>query len=138
MNEPYRGLLVLNRFSAMDFTAEKPYIVISVTDPDKPDVLLQPSPHLQGVLRLRFHDIHRPKPGFMLMDTGQASEIAGFIQQWYDKVDLIVIQCEGGISRSAAIAAAIAHHFSGDELYFFEKFLPNQHVYDLINAALEH
>jgi len=137
MNAPYHGLLVLNRFSAMDFTAEKPYVVISVTDPDKPDVLLQLSPNLRGLLRVRFHDIHRPKPGFILMDADQANEIAGFVRQWHDKVEIVVIQCEGGISRSAAIAAAIAHRFSGDDLYFFQKFLPNQHVYDLVRVALE-
>ncbi|MHB0936079.1 MAG: hypothetical protein ACYC6A_06775 [Armatimonadota bacterium] len=136
MKEPYHGLLVLNRFSAMDFTAEKPYIVISITDPDKPDVLLQPSSNLIGVLRLRFHDIEEPYREFVLMIPEQAAQIADFVRRWQPEVELIVVQCEGGISRSAAIAAAIAHWSYGDDQYFIDEFLPNRHVFNLVRMAL--
>ena len=137
MNEPYHGLLVLNRSSVMDFTAEEPYVVISVTDPDLPEVLIPQSPHLKSILRLSFHDIEEPYREFVLMVPEQAARIAAFVRRWQSEVELIVVQCEGGISRSAAIAAAIAHWSYGDDQYFIDEFLPNRHVFNLVRVALE-
>lgn len=121
----------------MDFTAEVPYVVISISDPDQSDVLLPPSPHLQDILRLRFHDIEQPYGDFILMVPRQAQEISDFVHRWQPTVELMVVQCEGGISRSAAVAAAIAHRFYGDDSYFFDEYLPNLHVYNLVRVALE-
>jgi predicted protein tyrosine phosphatase len=133
---PHQNLLVLSRFDAMDFTADVPYVVISVTDPEKPPALLPASPHCLGVLRLQFHDIHKPQDGYVLMSSEQAMQIISFTEEWYEKAALFVVHCEGGISRSASIAAALAKWWFGENDFFFEEYIPNAYIYALVMETI--
>jgi protein-tyrosine phosphatase len=54
------------------------------------------------------------------------------VEKFYDAVSLIVVQCEAGISRSAAIAAALANIYLGDDEPYFRTSMPNMLVYRTI------
>ncbi|HVH42669.1 MAG TPA: hypothetical protein VM925_10005 [Labilithrix sp.] len=48
-------------------------------------------------------------------------------------VERIVIHCDAGISRSAAVAAALSRALRGDDTEFFTgKYKPNMRVYRLL------
>lgn len=114
-------------------------IVISITDPNSKPVNL---PLLDlDVLRLSFHDLDQTYPGhaIILFDTDMAHQIKGFVEERLDWAknprsgwdDLaIVVHCEAGISRSAAVAGALSKYLLGDDSKFFRTpYLPNRMVY---------
>jgi hypothetical protein len=61
---------------------------------------------------------------FFILDKKGLKEVQGY--------DEIVINCEAGISRSAAIAAALSKILTGDDKVFFDQFIPNRHIYRTI------
>ena len=61
-----------------------------------------------------------------------AKKIVKFVKKYLNDVELIVCQCEAGISRSAGIAAGLAKCIDGDDDYFFKRYLPNSLVYSMI------
>jgi len=138
------GLLVLGRAYVADLTPEVPYLVISVTDPDQSDAFVLPTPLLRAILRLRFHDNSQTVdiPGLEGISLGEGTETAmtredaqailTFVQEHLDEVELIVCQCEAGVSRSAGIAAALSRILQGDDRFFFAHYWPNPWVYRTI------
>ena len=69
-----------------------------------------------------------------------AEEIANFAKEWWNKVDQIVVHCDGGVSRSAGVAAAILKYFTGDDSEIFDNpnYYPNMLVYRMVlNALME-
>ncbi|MCU0238266.1 MAG: hypothetical protein MUC29_02410 [Pyrinomonadaceae bacterium] len=48
------------------------------------------------------------------------------------KVELIVCQCEQGMSRSAGIAAALSKILQDEDEYFLKNYWSNRWVYDLL------
>ncbi len=50
-----------------------------------------------------------------LMSASGARAIARFCERWHDQVDMIVVHCDGGVSRSAGVAAAILRWFGEDD-----------------------
>ena len=89
-----------------------PYLVISVSDPDKPEPEIADSPHLRGVLRLQFHDVGQPRKFQVTSDVAmkpeQARQILSFVREHSPEVELIICQCEEGVSRSVGLAAALS------------------------------
>lgn len=130
--------LVLGREEIKDFTFEKPYLIISVTDPKTSNAEIIESSNLFDILRLKFDDIGKPnKFQFenstdVLMNSEQAKQILEFVKENLSKVNLIVCQCEQGMSRSAGIAAALSKILQNEEEYFLKNYWANRWVYDLL------
>ena len=109
------------------------HIWISISEPGWAPPNLAPNTQRLATLDLWFHDITEPRVGYDLMSVEQARDITGFVTTWKDKVSLIVVNCEAGISRSAGVAAALDRwlnqqdRFSADPHYF-----PNAHVLRLL------
>jgi len=59
----------------------------------------------------------------------QAKQILQFINKYGKDVDLIVVHCEAGISRSAGVAGALSLIYNGSDQYYFDNYLPNMLVY---------
>ncbi len=135
------NFLVLNRHEIETAALPDPYLVVSVTDPDRMEAVLAASPYQKAVLRLRFHDKSGPRAaltGKVAMTPAVAREILAFVQAHLSEVALIVCQCEAGISRSAAIAAALSRTLQGDDSFFFAHYAPNDWIYQtLLEAAKE-
>lgn len=118
--------------------AGNPYMaVISITDPGTPDARLDPL--FQHVLRLSFYDAvpadeYLPAP-VGLFDHVMARRIGDFVQQLYAAPFEIsvMVHCEYGISRSAAVALFI-EAYSGAPLTAREfAYEANQWVLDRLS-----
>lgn len=135
--------LVLGREEIKDFSYEKPYLVISVADPESSDAEMIRSDYLTDVLRLKFDDVGKPfrfqfeKSSDILMTSEQANQILEFVKIYLSEVKLIVCQCEQGVSRSAAIAAALSRILQNEDEYFLKNYLANKFVYELLVQSAE-
>lgn len=114
--------------------------MISLANPGLPHPELRESPHRLGVLRLAFDDIEptrkRPHGAKTPMTLGHAREIRLFVEAHLETVELIVVHCEAGVSRSPAVAAALWRWLEGTRGPFFDRFRPNSHVYRTLWDAL--
>lgn len=54
-----------------------------------------------------------------LMSASSARAIARFCEKWHDAVDMLIVHCDGGVSRSAGVAAAILRWFDADDSDLF-------------------
>lgn len=132
-----------SREEIKDFAYEEPYLIISVTDSEKPNAEILKSPNLVEILRLKFDDIGKPfkfqfnDSSDVLMKSEQARQILEFVERHINKVSLIVCQCEQGMSRSPAIAAALSKILQNEDKYFLENFWANRWVYELLIESSE-
>lgn len=117
------------------------YLVISITDPGKRKAKLKRPGQCRGVLLLRFHDAE-PTPGFSmppeirLFSPKQARQIAKFVDEHRGDVGTIVVQCEQGMSRSPAVAAAICEALGDDSASIWSTYQPNRFVYELLQKTM--
>ena len=129
-------LLALGRDEAKSFVPDVPYLIVSISDPDKPEPEIPTSPHLRGVLRLQFHDVGQPRrfqpTPDVAMTPEHARQILSFVREHLPGVGLIICQCEQGVSRSTAVAAALSRILQGEDEYFFKHYWPNRWVYNLL------
>jgi predicted protein tyrosine phosphatase len=98
-----------------------PHAIISITDPDKDLATFAPNQNRIDILSLQFYDLEDIRHemaledaaeyvntfGHGLFSNAQAVQIVDFVERIKDKVNGILIHCEAGVSRSAAVAAAI-------------------------------
>jgi predicted protein tyrosine phosphatase len=132
---PY-GLQVIGRAEALRFAPDLPHVVISISEPRAPLARYPDSPHRLGMLRLSFHDASIELPDREMFSTQHARQIIEFVRDQRDGAKLIVCQCEAGISRSAAVAAALSHWLCGDGAIFFHHYSPNRLVYARLLEAV--
>ena len=113
------------------------YIVVSITDPYDNAAYIQKREGLKGVIRNEFYDIEWENySGFQTITDEQAARIVWFVNKHYNNVDMIVIHCEAGISRSSGAAAALSLLIEGKDAFTGEKkYLPNGLVYSKIIEA---
>lgn len=116
-----------------------PFILISIRNIGKPELNFQ-NIKLVDKLHLNFDDIVPNSFGVPAstvfenaMTEKHAMAIAGFVNKHKD-VSTIVVHCQAGLSRSAAVAFAIETALIGTDkhtLFRRAPFMPNNHVYDL-------
>ncbi len=133
---PTVRMLVVGRPAVARVRPNVPYIVISVTDPSKPEAELAEGALRMGVLRLSFDDVEEEQPFWRAPRDEDAQSILAFVRSHLSMTDLIVCQCEAGISRSAGIAAALSKWLNGHDEEFFERYMPNRLIYRLIGRAV--
>lgn len=69
-------------------------------------------------------------PNIKLFDKKQACEIIRFIEKVYDNSEFLIVHCDAGVSRSAAVAKFIAELYN---LPFNHNYpLYNKHIYRLL------
>ena len=88
-------------------------VIISITDVDSNPNVFAKNKHIKGVLRLQFDDVEVTEPN--AITEKDAKEILSFVDQFLNKVDLIVVHCEAGVSRSAGVCAALMQIINGDD-----------------------
>ncbi len=122
--------------SILTASPQVPYVIISISD--KPESLpdIQQNEHCKGLLQLCFHDVDKDFRRFKTISDEQAQEAVDFIQS-HIGIDLIICQCDAGISRSSGMAAAIAKAFNGDDEQFFRRYMPNTAVYRKVLVKLQ-
>lgn len=111
-------------------------VIISIYTPsDNPAAIDKDNPTVLDVLTLCFEDCDETDreryDGSWVFNEDEAELIFWFVEQWKDKVDSIWVHCDGGVSRSAGVAAALLKHYTGDDSQIFDnpKYYPNSLVY---------
>jgi predicted protein tyrosine phosphatase len=116
--------------------------LISITDPgSKPAV--HPLQNFDYKLSLSFYDVEQNrfdksrKVWYNTITDEDVKQIYNLVKAIKDYQDIVlVVQCEAGISRSAAIAAAVSQYVNGDNKWIFNKFFPNMNVYSKVLERL--
>ena len=138
--QPYEGprlrVLVLDRRLAARRTMAVEYAVISIRDSHDsiPDAVLAESPLRRAILRLRFDDIgdiddaDEAPPGYLLFGESHARQIVRFVDAHLHAIQGLIVHCEAGISRSAAVAAVLSRAINGDDAFLDEHFSANPRV----------
>ena len=128
-------LICLDRKKAQTTVISLPHLHISIYDPDKTPPDLPSCNNRIARLDLSFDDISYESEFDISFTKSHAHQIYQFIKDHINSVKLIVINCEMGVSRSSAIAAALDEILNiKDESDFFYKleFSPNMLVYKKI------
>lgn len=143
---------------AVEMFCEYPFVedvaIISITDFGYSFAQLKYKP--QYLLQLTFDDVDNDvfidelgdnpttedelkiEKKYHIFSDGQAIQVAEFVNEVCDKVDVIICQCEHGQSRSAAIAAAISEFKfkNGIEIFADDNYYPNRFVFRKVFSAL--
>jgi predicted protein tyrosine phosphatase len=119
-----------------------PYIVISIYDPDKPRPGIPRRTGMKGVFYVAFHDAEPDDemslpPNIVLMSLRQAKDIWAFVRKHQAEVGTVVCHCEQGMSRSPAVAVALAEAFGSSTQKIESNSNPNRYVYGLMRKAIE-
>jgi hypothetical protein len=109
---------------------DRDFILISMTNPGWEFVEVPQSKHCRGVLQLRFQDTSRKRAGKLYFKMKHARLIKRFVVK--NNVPVVISQCDHGISRSAGVAAALAHVYGLEVEWFFSQsgLIPNMFVFD--------
>ncbi len=130
--------LVMNRDQMKDYKCEDNHIIISIKDPGSSDIEIVKRKNRADLLRLSFHDLDRPYFNYKVFSKREARYILDFINYNLKHIDVIICQCEAGISRSAGVAGALSKIINGDDTAIFRDYLPNSLVYrTIIEEAYE-
>lgn len=92
-------LVVLPRLDCEALAFAPGRAFISITNPRQAPAVL---PENQPILRLGFHDIESPLPGWTEMTPRHAQAVIAFVNNLSSAVDTLVIHCEHGACRSSA------------------------------------
>ena len=115
---------------------EVSHVIISITSTQEDLALLRANDHCRGILRLSFLDADEgsePLVGGELFSLDQAMQIWNFVERHQADVQRIVVHCDAGISRSPAVAAALAYVLNGNnDEFFLGQYMPNARVYRLL------
>ena len=117
-----------------DQSPDQPFAIISIMTAATQAVRLPKSDKCLGVLRLNFPDFVKPISGWEhaeLFSPRMANQAWDFVET-LPAPEILLIHCEAGVSRSAAIGAAIAKVLGQDFEMYFEKFYPNPLVYRIM------
>jgi predicted protein tyrosine phosphatase len=115
------------------FKTEEKHVVVSFQDPNYDFVKLPEQASRLAWIGFHCYDLdddcgQLPYSKF-LFEREHAKELLTFINTWKDKVDLIVVQCCAGISRSTAAAAALSKIINNEDSFYFKYYCPNRRIY---------
>jgi predicted protein tyrosine phosphatase len=119
------------------FLVKSTYALISIRDPDAKKARIPKASGLRATLHLAFHDSEPSDdldlPAEIVMPTEEhARQIWQFVDEHKDSVGAFVVHCHQGMSRSPAVAAAIATYLGLSDGRFWEEHAPNQYLHDMM------
>lgn len=129
---------IRNRKEISYYYGKEKYILISITCIGEKHPDLPKDENMIDYLQLNFYDTDDDYPGNFTVK--QARQILDFVKKYDKQVNMIMCQCDAGISRSSAVAAALSKIYNGfdDHIFNCKYFLPNRLVYKtLLNLYYE-
>ena len=130
-----REIVVMNRINAEEFDCPYDWACISIANTEQEFAII-PTANRCALLQLAFADVTFPVDGYRTFHDDHAHDILDFVTRYWSHVDTLLIHCDAGISRSSAVAAAIARLKFRDESEFLdEPFEPNPLVYRTIREV---
>jgi len=143
------NIYVASRATLFDVLEElaEPVAVISIYNPDTKPVCVESHPNAKFICYASFDDmddssycewpITNRDP--VLFDETHARKIWNFVDSIINEYDqkTIVVQCDGGVSRSSAVAAALKYVLTGSDRDIFNdpRYIPNSRVYRMMMEA---
>lgn len=114
-----------------------PSAVISIVDNYKEIPTIVEGGMIKYVYSLDFIDLYEPLEGYKTFTLEEGLKIVDFVYKIKDTVDQMIVHCEAGVSRSSAVAAAIAQYFfnNGNNYFNNSLYIPNKLVYKLTLKA---
>lgn len=133
--------MIMDRYDARDFCKEEHSFrtcIISIsTVGGKANYLPKTSVNrIVAVLPLWFDD---ELCGDNAFDQDMAAQILRFVDLWKSHVDCILVHCDAGISRSAAVCAALKRYLGEDDWDIFRnpQYDPNALVYHTMMEQID-
>lgn len=144
---------VFSQLNVEKFYTDMPHVVISIREPDSPGykverAKLPDNPNRIAELYLDFCDMDCRKTtperltevGYKLFSKEDALSILKFVKLTEPYVNLIVVNCSAGISRSAGVGASLGVLLGIGDAEFFDPngpYRPNRFVYrTMLDTAL--
>jgi predicted protein tyrosine phosphatase len=113
-------------YNAALFQCDRPWAAISITtNGDFPTLSEE---NRLGLLQLAFADTADPDRDDSFTPA-RARNILDFVDQMWEQIDVLLIHCEAGLSRSPGVAAALSRIYYNDDGPWFEYDFPNTLVY---------
>ena len=113
--------------------------VISITnhDGDSPMLLNNPDNGIEAQCYLRFNDSELGM--YNCITDADAEKAASFANEIVGRHDRLIVQCGYGVSRSAAVAAAIMKHFADNDMLIWNNpiYRPNVTCYKKVMVAFK-
>jgi len=126
------------------------HIIVSFSDDKKFFPSIRDDDGCVGILRMEVFDWDgkvlrslfcdgEPVPENKIFNEGHAREILRFVNQYVDKIEFIISQCDAGICRSSACAAALSYILNGtDKIFFKPPYYPNRLIYrSILNEFID-
>ena len=125
-------LIILSKDKVINFTSPLRYAVIGAVSPRDTHPPLQEG--YVARVQLYFYYIDFEHSSYPTIKEQDAVDVLDFVEKYKDKVDLFVIHCNAGISRSSGVAAALSFIYNGDDSWVFNdrRYLPNMKVREKI------
>lgn len=126
-------ILILPRSAAKNFTYDKPWACISIAD-DESELPKINAVQRRGLLQLTFldRDIVR-NDGLNYFQKNHAQQIIDFVGNAWNDIDLMMIHCYAGLSRSPAVGKALSDEYQQNHSKWFDQlYQPNQLVYQTL------
>lgn len=118
---------------AMNNLLTMSHVVISICEPHKEFVELPENEKRVGLLQLKYTDDDRPTQHNTgkLFTPEHAVQVLELVLPRIKELDLVVCQCDGGVSRSSGTAAALSKIVNNDDNWVFNnrRYVPNMLVY---------
>lgn len=108
--------------------------VISITTPNHERARLKPG--FRWVLRLDFHDVDVALPGVKMFTIEEAKGVVAFLSNVEDEgATSLLVHCDAGLSRSAAVAAFVAESRNIGGFDHKKAVLYNRSIYSLLRRV---
>ena len=125
-------MYVLKKSAAKEFECDKPWACISINCPDDSKATIS-GVKRQGLLHLEFWDAEFARASFEpehIFSEETANKVWDFVEEIWEKAEVLMLHCLMGQSRSAAVAAAISKvKYGTDQDFFDPPFTPNMMIY---------
>ncbi len=103
-----------------------PHLIVSITSRADDLARLPIDEHTLEVVRLSFLDVGAGAPGAMTAEDARA--ILAAFDRHRGGLARIVAHCDAGMSRSPAVAIALARRAGQDDTELVRRYRPNSHV----------
>lgn len=134
MMDKTKQIVVQSVIGAHYFRSPVPWACISIVTEQNTWPRISEANRL-GLLQLAFADIAAVEgEEERAFKEEHARKILDFVQEVWDKIEVLMVHCEEGNSRGPAVAAAISRiRFGADRTYFLpHMFWPNRLVYRVL------
>ncbi len=111
------------------FRSDRPWAAIQISHQD--DFPTLHSENRVGLLRLVFEDTEEADTPESF-NPALATEILDFVEKMWDQVEVFLVHCQLGLSRSPAVAAALCRIYYDQDGRWFESIFPNRLVYHVL------